>query len=129
MYEGREPRPSRGLFAGLGVVILLTLLLVSGATAYFYGRCTADFWRDNWLYPNATVISETSQILSEQQRVLLTSDSPDAINEWYRRRETELSREAVVSGDFSKMETAPDFRLVADPQGRGTRIVFTRTCP
>ncbi|MBK8025386.1 MAG: hypothetical protein IPK19_29340 [Chloroflexi bacterium] len=129
VYEGQDTRPSRGLFSGFTVVLLASVLLVVGGVTFFYTQCTADFWRDDWLYPEAELVSETSQFLSTQQRIFFTTDRPETIEAWYRQRAAELTRAAVVSGNFSADYSPPPFQLVADPQRNGTRIVFTRTCP
>lgn len=129
VYEGQDPRPSRGILSGFVVVLLASILLVLGGVTFFYTQCTSDFWRDDWLYPNAEGVSETSQFLSTQQRVFFTTDSAEVIEAWYRRRAVELTRAAVVSGDFSADYSPPPYRLIADAERGGTRIVFTRSCP
>ncbi|MBL8133471.1 MAG: hypothetical protein JNL42_16540, partial [Anaerolineae bacterium] len=121
--------PSRGILSGFVVVLLASILLVVGGVTFFYTQCTTDFWRDNWLYPNAEVVSETSQFLSTQQRIFFTTDSPEVIERWYRERSAELTRAAVVSGDFSADYSPPPYRLIADGERGGTRIIFTRSCP
>ncbi|GEM_PF-1174556 len=127
-YEGQDPRPSRGIFAGFIVVCIASILLVVVGVGFFYQRCTADFWRTDWLYPGAEVVAETSQFFSTQQRILLTADSAAAVDQWVSTRAAQITREAVTSGDFSAMDTAPAYVLEPDASG-GTRIVFTQSCP
>lgn len=133
MYEGQDTKASRGIFSGFFVIVIATILLIAGASVYFYGRCTSQFWGTDWeaewLYPGATIVSETSQFFSTQQRIFLSPDDQTTVDAWYREKNARVSREAVETGDFSLLNTKRDFRLVPDANGNGTRIVFTGTCP
>jgi len=121
-------RQKRGIFAGLGVVTLLTILTVVGLALFLQGRCSSNFWDNLAVYPGAERVEEESVFLGVQRVVYHSPDAPATVERWYATQNAAQMREAVVSGDFGG--TTRQSWVVEPDAERGGSLIWAQTvCP
>ncbi len=121
-------RDKRSILSGLGIITLLVILSTSGAAVLLNNRCQADFRESLVVYPGAEMVLEEYPFLSTQRVIYHTADAPDAVEAWYEQYVAELSRSAVVSGDFSEMP-AENWLIEPAQEREGSQIILFTTCP
>lgn len=123
-------RDNRGIFAGLGVIILAVIVTVSALTIVVNTRCTNAFWDPARLYPGAELVESDSTFLGLQRAVYHTDDSPSTVEAWYTQQRAAAMREGVISGDFTEVPAVDPGRVItADTTNGGSLITFAATCP
>lgn len=121
-------KQNRGIFAGLGVVTLLTVLMVVGLSLFLQQRCYSNFWDNLVVYPGAERVSEESAFLGVQRVVYHSPDAPATVERWYMSRNAAQMRDGVVSGDFRNVERLNWF-VEPDMERGGSLIQAKTTCP
>lgn len=121
-------RQKRGIFAGLGVITLLTIVVVIGLALFLQQRCASQFWDTMLVYPGAERIEEEAVFLGVQRVVYHSPDAPATVERWYMAQNAAQMREGVVSGDFTNVERQ---NWVVEPDmERGGSLMWTQvTCP
>ncbi len=123
-------RDNRGVFAGVGVIIVAVIVSVSALATVVYTRCTNTFWDTAQVYPGAELIESDSTFLGLQRAVYHTDDAPETVEAWYAQQRAAALREGVTSGDFSEVPAERNDRVIAaDAANGGSLITFAATCP
>ncbi|MCC6805121.1 MAG: hypothetical protein IT319_19735 [Anaerolineae bacterium] len=123
-------RDNRGVFAGVGVIIVAVIVTVGAVAVILNTRCTNTFWDVARVYPGAALVESESTFLGLQRAVYHTDDAPETVESWYAQQRAAALREGVTSGDFSEVPEANPGRVItADTTNGGSLITFAATCP
>jgi hypothetical protein len=122
-------RQSRSIFAGVGVITLLSILVVVGFSLFLQQRCTSAFWDEMLVYPGAERIEEESAFLGVQRVVYHSPDAPANVERWYITQNAAQMRDAVVSGDFGEVPARQSWVVEPDAERGGSLMWAKTTCP
>lgn len=78
-------RSKRSVFAGFFIISLLVVVLVVIVGSSLESSCQARFENNRPLYPNATLVSQSSTYLQTRQAIYHTDDSSDMVKDWYNK--------------------------------------------
>ncbi len=121
-------KEKRGIFSGLAVVTLMTVLAVVAFALFLQQRCVSNFRDALVVYPGAELIEEESVFLGAQRVVYHSADAPEEIEQSITTQYAARMRDAVVSGDFSNTERQ-NWLIEPDAERGGSLLTMQTTCP
>ena len=123
-------KDNRGLFAGVGVIMLAVIVTVSIVAIVMNNRCSSAFWNETTIYPGAVLMDKEAVFLGVQRAVYHSDDAPETVEDWYQSQRAATMREAVTSDDFGEAQTEnTDWMIAPDAANGGSLITFAVTCP
>ncbi|MEO8393837.1 MAG: hypothetical protein ABI700_12670 [Chloroflexota bacterium] len=121
-------RNPRGIFAGLGVIVVAVVVTVTVFSVILNDRCESAFWNNMQVYPGAQQVEKESVFLGVQRVVYSSPDSASAIDAWYNIQRAKQIGAGVQSGDL-KSAPPQNWLIEPDAQGNGSLIKLQTTCP
>mgnify|MGYP001426013706 CR=1 FL=1 len=123
-------RDNRSIVSGLGFITVAVVITVIAFALLLNNRCVNTFLNDRMLYPNATLVEEEAHFLGIQRMVYHSPDTPEMVNDWYNRQNTNSMRDAVTSGNFSNVrQLIVPVQVAANDENGGSTLTFAVVCP